>query len=171
MIREATIEDLEVLASIINGSFRDVAKRFSLTQDNCPKHPSNCTTSWIEADMARGVQYFILSNNGNPIGCVGLERPNNDVCYLERLSVLPEMRGNHFGVNLVQHALSYASSKGARTVSIGIIAEHAELKEWYKSLGFIEVGTKHFAHLPFEVCFMEFNLENAGKQCVDSDAR
>jgi len=171
MIREATIEDLEVLAGIVRGSFRDVAKRFSLTQDNCPKHPSNCTTSWIESDMARGVQYFILSRSGSPIGCVGLERPNNDVCYLERLSVLPQMRGNHFGISLVQHALSYATSKGAHKVSIGIIAEHTELKEWYKTLGFIEVGTKRFAHLPFQVSFMELKLEKAGKQCVSSDAR
>lgn len=159
MIREATIEDIEVLASIISGSFRDVARRFSLTQDNCPKHPSNCTPSWIESDMGRGVQYFILFHSDNPIGCVGLESPSIDVCYLERLSVLPEMRCKHFGIRLVQHGLYYAASKGARKVSIGIISEHTELKEWYRTLGFTETGTKRFAHLPFQVCFMELNLE------------
>jgi N-acetylglutamate synthase-like GNAT family acetyltransferase len=158
MIRRATIEDLEVLASIIRGSFRDVAERFSLTQDNCPKHPSNCTTSWVESDMARGVQYFILSQNENPIGCVGLERPSIDVFYLERLCVLPEMRGKNFGGSLVRHALSYATSKGARKVSIGIIAEQTELKEWYKTFGFVEMEIKRFAHLPFQVCFMEFDI-------------
>jgi len=47
---------------------------------------------------------------------------------LERLCALPEMRGSHFDISLVQHALSYATSKGARIVSIGIIAEHAEFK-------------------------------------------
>jgi len=164
LIRKATTEDLEVLANIISGSFRDVATRFSLTQDNCPKHPSNCTTSWIEADMARGVQYFILSANGNPIGCVGIEFPGNDVCYLERLCVLPEMRGKHFGIKLVRHALSFAAAKGIRKASIGIIAEHAELKEWYKTFGFTEVGTRNFPHLPFQVCFMELSLQNTANQ-------
>ncbi len=159
MIQEATIEDVEILARIISEAFREVARRFSLTQDNCPKHPSNCTPSWIGSDMARSVQYFILSQNGNPIGCVGLESPGIDVCYLERLSVLPEERGKHFGIRLVQHALYHAASRGARKVSVGIIAGHTELKEWYKALGFIEVGKKRFAHLPFQVCFMEIDLE------------
>jgi N-acetylglutamate synthase-like GNAT family acetyltransferase len=158
MIREATMEDAEVLANIISESFHNVAKRFALTEDNCPNHPSNCTTAWIESDMARGVQYFILFQSGKPIGCVGLERSNIDVCYLERLSVLPGMRGKHFGLSLVRHALHYAASKGARKISIGIIAEQTELKEWYRTLGFIEVGIKSFPHLPFQVCFMELNL-------------
>ena len=90
----------------------------------------------------------------NPIGCVGIEKSNTDVCYLERLSVLPEMRGKHLGVRLVQHALEYAASKGARKVSIGIIAEQTELKEWYGRIGFVETQTKSFPHLPFEVCLM-----------------
>jgi len=160
MIREATIEDSEVLATIISESFHDVAQRFSLTPDNCPKHPSNCSTSWIKSDLARGVQYFILFQGDNPIGCVGLESPSVEVCYIERLSVLPKMRGNHFGINLVQHTVDCAASKGAYKVSIGIIAKHTELKEWYKYLGFIEVETKSFPHLPFQVCFMEFELKN-----------
>lgn len=171
MIREATIEDTEVLAKIINESFRNVARRFSLTQDNCPRHPSNCTTSWIESDMARGAQYFLLFQSGDPIGCFGLERPTIDICYLERLSVLPEMRGKHFGINLVQHALRYAASKGARKVSIGIIAEQTELKKWYENQGFVEIQIKSSSHLPFQVCLMEINLRNAADQRLYPDAR
>ena len=155
IIREADSKDIKVLACIIRESFRDVAARFSLTLENCPKHPSNCTTSWIESDMARGVQYFILSIEGKPIGCVGLESPSIDICYLERLSVLPEMRRKRLGTLLVQHALERATSKGACKVSIGIIAEHTELLQWYMGLGFTEVQTKSFPHLPFQVSIME----------------
>jgi N-acetylglutamate synthase-like GNAT family acetyltransferase len=171
MIREATIEDAEVLSDIISESFQNVARRFALTEDNCPKHPSNCTKAWIESDMARGVQYFILFQSGNPIGCVGLECPGIGACYLERVSVLPGMRGQHFGISLVRHALNHAASKGERKASIGIIAEHTELKEWYKTHGFIEVGTKSFPHLPFQVCFMEINLKSAANKRLYSDAR
>ena len=159
MIREATIDDTEVIAKIIAEAHRDVAQRFSLTPDNCPKHPSNCNKSWIQSDIARGVQYFLLSHENNLIGCVALEIPNTNVCYLERLSVLPEKRGKHFGINLVQHTIDYAESKGVHKVSIGIIAEHTELKDWYKNLGFIEVETKSFPHLPFQVCFMELEIK------------
>jgi hypothetical protein len=82
--RNADSKDIKVLARIIRESFHDIAALFSLTLENCPKHPLNCTTSRIELDMARGVQYFILSIGGKPIGCVGLESPSI-VYYLERL--------------------------------------------------------------------------------------
>jgi N-acetylglutamate synthase-like GNAT family acetyltransferase len=159
MIRSATQKDVEVLAEIIREAFRDVALRFALTRDNCPRHPSNCTTDWIEADMARGVQYFILDEDHKPVGCVGVERANTEVCYLERLAVLPEWRGRHFGRSLVRHALDCAASQGAVRVSIGIIEEQTELKAWYRKLGFSEVQTKSFPHLPFKVCLMEFEIK------------
>ena len=158
MIREADIEDSEVLAKIIHESFKDVAERFSLTPENCPRHPSNCTASWIESDFGRGVRYFILYRDNFPVGCAGLEIPGPEVCYLERLSVLPEMRGNHFGVDLVQHVVTCAESSDAQKMSIGIIDTQTELKEWYKNLGFVEKGTKSFPHLPFTVCFMELEI-------------
>ncbi len=161
MIRKATLEDAEVLASIIRQSFHNVAKRFSLTKNNCPKHPSNCTRSWVESDMERGVAYFILFQNEMPIGCAGVESPSAEVCYLERLSVLPEVRGRHFGIELVHHAIDYAASKGARKLSIGIIAKQDELKAWYRNLGFYKVGVKHFPHLPFQVCYMEHHLHTS----------
>ena len=161
MIKEATLDDREILAMLIRDSFRDVACRFSLTKDNCPKHPSNCASSWIESDILRGVQYYILYVDENPVGCVAIEKPNADVCYLERLSVLPEMRGKHLGIRLVQHALECAALKGARKVSIGIIDEQTELKEWYVQLGFVATEIKSFPHLPFTVCLMEFEIKNS----------
>ena len=157
-IREASPADYDLLATIIRGAFRDVAQRFSLTKDNCPKHPSNCTSDWIESDILRGVRYFILYVDRKPAGCVGIESPRADICYLERLSVLPEMRGRHLGVRLVEHVLECAASKGAGKVGIGIIAEQTELKEWYKRLGFVEARIKSFPHLPFKVCLMEYKL-------------
>lgn len=169
MIKEATQDDCDVIVKIIKNSFRDVARRFSLTKDNCPKHPSNCTSSWIEADFSRGVEYFILYSGNKPIGCVGIESPGTDVCYLERLSVLPEMRGRHFGTRLVQHALECAATKKAIKVSVGIIAEQTELKEWYQKLGFVETQTKSFPHLPFKVCLMEYELGKSANHTIHKD--
>ena len=165
-IRRATEKDAELIAEIIRHSFQDVAECFALTLENCPKHPSNCTTEWIEWDQARGVEYFILSQGGESIGCVGLESPSPDLCYLERLAVLPGRRHQGLGRALVLHALTYAKGTGASTVSIGIIAAHAKLKHWYAALGFKERETKSFPQLPFRVCFMEFDMNGAANKAL-----
>ncbi len=153
-IREAD-QDADVLACLIREAFHDVARRFSLTQDNCPKHPSNCTADWIRADRARGARYFVFLQNGVPAGCVGLEAAGASLCYLERLAVLPAHRGQGFGRALVGHALLQAEALGACRVSVGIIAAHTELKHWYLKLGFVETETRDFIHLPFQVTFLE----------------
>lgn len=160
-IRDAGGKDEKVLAGIIRESFRGIAGRFGLTRENCPKHPSNCTAQWIESDLARGVQYYLLLSDDRPVGCVGLESPSPDLCYLERLAVLPEMRHKGLGGLLVRHALELAASKGARRMSIGIIAEQAELRDWYGKFGFEDVQIKEFEHLPFQVRLMELNLANS----------
>ena len=157
-IKKALPTDVSLLTSLIRDSFKDVAERFGLSAENCPKHPSNSTDEWIEKDLARGVIYYILEKDGNPVGCAAIEPASNDVCYLERLAVLPNERGNGYGRALVTNVLLKAKTLGAQEVGIGIIADHTELKEWYRKIGFIEGDTNDFKHLPFRVTFMKYEL-------------
>ena len=159
IIKVADSTDIRLLSRLIRESFLDVAKRFDLTLENCPRHPSNCTDEWIENDFNRGVTYYILENESLPIGCVALERASEDLCYLERLSVLSAYRRNGFGRKLVDHVIEQANLFGAKLISIGIIAAHKELKEWYKRIGFVEGETKKFEHLPFLVTFMQYRCK------------
>jgi diamine N-acetyltransferase len=158
-IRRCTQKDIGVLVETIRRSFRDVAERFGLSEENAPRHPSNCTAEWIQQDMGRGVVYFILESDNIVSGCVALEVASPEVCYLERLGVLPNQRRHGFGKALVNHVLSEAKLLGALHVDIGIIAEDTELQAWYNRLGFIEAETKEFPHLPFRVTFMFHDLD------------
>jgi N-acetylglutamate synthase-like GNAT family acetyltransferase len=169
-IRICTKEDIQVLTETIRRSFRDVAERFGLTQENAPRHPSNCTVDWIRKDMGRGVIYFAIEHKNHVVGCVALERANTEVCYLERLAVLPDQRRRGFGKALVKHALSEAKLLGVHCVSIGIIAGHTELKSWYKGLGFVEGESKEFPHLPFRVTLMSYDIKKSCQQCAPADA-
>jgi ribosomal protein S18 acetylase RimI-like enzyme len=157
-IRTCNREDVGVLAETIRGAFRDVAGRFGLTEENCPRHASNCTADWIEKDMDRGVTYFVLESEGRVAGSVALERAKPEVCYLERLAVLPDRRRRGFGKALVGHALSEAGVRGCRRVGIGVIADQAELKDWYRRFGFVETENREFPQLPFLVTFMSCEL-------------
>lgn len=163
-IRTCTQEDIGILTEIIRKSFRDVAERFSLTPENASSHPSNCTHNWIRYDMERGVTYFVLENESIIAGCVAFEKANDDVCYLERLAVLPEKRNQGIGKALVEFVLSKAHNLDVNLVSIGIISDHTELKNWYKKIGFVEGETRQFINLPFLVTFMYYNLKENSPQ-------
>jgi N-acetylglutamate synthase-like GNAT family acetyltransferase len=129
-IREANSDDISLLSGLIRQSYRDVADRFKLTPANCPKHPSNCTDKWVENDFARGVDYFILEHMDRPVGCVAIESAKADLCYLERLAVLPHKRNKGFGSQLVGHIFQTARKLGSKKISIGIIAAPTELAQW-----------------------------------------
>ena len=155
-IRVGTKADIQILVEIIQDSFLDVAERFGLTPQNSPTHPSNCRPEWLLREMDRGVSFYMLENDGQPVGCAALEKISDEVCYLERLAVLPQERRNGFGEALVKHVLSKARLLDVYRVGIGIIAEHKELQNWYEKLGFEEVESKRFPQLIFQVTLMAY---------------
>lgn len=161
-IREATAHDAATVAALISASNRDVAARFGLTLENCPKHPSFCTTDWINADLARGERYFLAEEAAAPIACVAFELADADVAYLNRLSVLPMHRQCGIGARLVEHVITLARSKHRHHLSIGVIGEHTDLQRWYSKLGFVAGDTRRFAHLPFSVTYMTYALHPPG---------
>jgi GNAT superfamily N-acetyltransferase len=158
IIRKANSQDVSVLSGLIRDSFYDVAERFGITPENCPKHPSNCVDEWIKKDFGRGVNYYILEKNGLSEGCVALESSTPDIFYLERLAVRPEARGRGCGEKLVRRAFAEAETLGAKEISIGVISSDKELRAWYKKIGFLEEKTKEFKHLPFLVTFMRYKF-------------
>ncbi len=154
LIRDATKADKDILIALLRDSFRDVAEKFALTIENCPKFAGFNAQERVEEDFQKGLKYYILEENGRACGCVALEKAGPDVCYLGRLAVLPEHRNKGFGQALVNHLFEEAKKIGVRRVEIGLISKHRKLKKWYKKLGFIQKSTKKFDHLPFIVAFM-----------------
>jgi len=154
----ASTEDAKAIAEIVSLSNKDVAVKFGITKENNPKHPSFYDEAWTLADFERGEAYFLYKINDENAGCVAFEMPNPNVGYLNRLSVLPAYRKRGIGAALVRHVFQYGRTKGVPEISIGIIAKHTDLKNWYKKLGFAENGLKKFPHLPFDVLFMKYDL-------------
>ncbi len=157
-IRPAIRDDIHALTQLIRDASRDVAERFHLTSENAPKHPSNCQDDWIEAAMDNGIVFYVLEDAQTLCGCVAMEQARPDLCYLERLAVLPQFRRKGFGEALVQHVFEEARQRHIRRVEIGTIAENVELTRWYEKLGFILKEMRTFPHLPFQVAFMGIDL-------------
>ncbi|MFC1794784.1 GNAT family N-acetyltransferase [Planctomycetota bacterium] len=154
VIRQANKADIDVLVTLLRRSFRDVAKRFGITEKNNPGSLAFCTNDRVENDLKKDLTYYVLEKDGRPCGCVALERAKPGVCYLMRLAVLPGHRGKGYGKMLVHHILEKAHTTGARRVEIAMISKDRKLKNWYKKLSFIQKSTKKFDHLPFTVAFM-----------------
>lgn len=162
-IRDANEADIDTLVVLLRCSFSDVAERFGLTIENCPKFPAFNARKRIEGDFEKGLKFYILEENGRACGCIAFEKAGSEVCYLERLAVLPEHRNKGFGKALVKHLFDQVGKIGIRRVEIGTISKHTKLKKWYRQFGFVEKGTKKFDHLPFVVAFMSAEIDHMNK--------
>jgi ribosomal protein S18 acetylase RimI-like enzyme len=148
----------QTIAQIVSISNKDVAEKFEINIENNPKHPSFYDQNWVLSDFERGEEYFVYIINNKAVGCVAFERAITEIGYLNRLSVLPSYRKRGIGRKLTEHVFKYGKAEGVSEISIGIIAKHTELKNWYKKLGFEENGMKVFPHLPFDVLFMKYQI-------------
>jgi ribosomal protein S18 acetylase RimI-like enzyme len=159
MIKNITMEDqFRDSVDIIRLSFETVAVELNLTRNNCPTHPSFITHDDLLALKRKGLNLFGLFVENYQIAFVAVEKANDDLFYIEKLAVLPQHRHQGFGKQLMLCAIEYIKKSMGKKISIGIINEHSLLKNWYKNIGFREVATKNFVHLPFTVCFLEMNL-------------
>jgi len=158
VIAKLHASDIDRVVDMIRQANQLVADQFGITADNNPKHPSLYTNDWLLDDLSRGEEYFVYKHNDIPVACVAFEHPRPDAAYLNRLSVLPSHQQQGIGKALVEYIAAYAQEKKIRSISIGIIAEHSVLKDWYIKLGFEEGVTKTFGHLPFDVTYLRLTL-------------
>lgn len=163
-IRQAMPGEAADVASVVRRSFQDVATRFGLTPQNCPRHPSNCAPEWIANAMAKGVTFYVAEIDGRMCGSVGMTPHQDGVCKIVSLAVLADSRRNGLGRALVDRVLQEAQMLGLKTVEIAIVAEHAELRRWYEKIGFVWDRAEAFDGLPFEVGFMNLDLQSIRKE-------
>lgn len=149
-----TASQMGETTAIVRAAFAGVAQDMGFTEQNAPTHPAFTTVEKMLA-MQQKMTFFGLYLDDVQIGCVAIEKADDTIYYMERLAVTPACRHKGYGAKLVNFVMDYVKRKGGATVSLGMINRHNVLKDWYKSLGFIETGTKQFESLPFVVCFMD----------------
>lgn len=159
MIRfQEVLSEAEYLEArtIITKSFITVADEFHITPENCPANPAFIPLEKFKSLKTEKTELYLLYFNEIPTGFVAIEESPNDpgMYYIEKVAVLPNFRHNKLGEKMMGFAEEKIREKGGKEISLGIINENEQLKNWYKSLGYVENGTKVFSHLPFTVGFM-----------------
>jgi Acetyltransferases len=157
-IRELAADELAPSLAVIRAAFATVAARFALTEQSAPTHPAFITAAALNKLKEKGAVFFGAFAAVGQIGFAALTHGPAGVYYLEKLAVLPPCRRQGVGAELIARAGAYAKSRGGAKLAIGIIADHAELEQWYQNRGFTATGTKKYPHLPFTVCFLEKSL-------------
>ena len=157
-IRKVRFEELDSCADVIRQSFLTVAEAFGLTTQNCPSNGAFMQTERLVSDWNRGACLYGLYSGKELIGFMELEEKGEKVFELEKLCVLPRHRHLGGGTLLLAFARGEVSKMGGNKITIGIIEENAQLKEWYIQHGFVHTGTAKFPRHPFTVGFMELPL-------------
>lgn len=148
-------DELHNSVKVIQQSFITVAQQFNLTEENAPTNAAFISFQDLNKMQQKGIKMFGAFEGTTQIGFAAIEKSENNIYFLEKISIIPEYRHNGYGKRIMDFVFDYVAKEGGRKVSIGMINENTVLKDWYLKYGFIEKGVKNFTHLPFGVCFME----------------
>lgn len=157
-IRKAAISDASMLNFLIRQCFSDVARRFEITKENAPEHPSNSTVETVQKSVSNGISFFIKIDRGIPVGYMGLELTSEPMCSIVHLGVLPGRRRRGFGTELLEKAVKEAKKAGAGCIVSTILTDDTALKQWHEKFGFSETETRSEKHFPLNLTQLQLSL-------------
>ena len=90
----------------------------------------------VEKLIAQGVAFFLVRDNGTPVGCGGIQLFGTDYGELKRMYVRPQFRGLGFAKLMLDHFSDYARSRSVRLLRLETgIHQHAAIG-LYERAGF-----------------------------------
>src|SRR5438046_27176 len=72
----------------------------------------------VEKLIAQGVAFFLVRDNGTPVGCGGIQLFGTDYGELKRMYVRPQFRGLGFAKLMLDHLSDYARSQRVRLLRL-----------------------------------------------------
>ncbi len=149
MIRKVSLSEMQICSDVIKESFLPVAFKFNITKENAPKYVAfSVTPEKLKEQYLNGRDMYVYESHEQIIGYFSLEFSDN-CCELNNLCVLSEYRHNGIGGELLNFAIHRAFEKKSDKLTLSIVEENTELKEWYSSFGFIHTHTKKYDFFPF----------------------
>lgn len=66
----------------------------------------------VEKLLAQGVAFFLIRDNGTPVGCGGIQLYGKEYGELKRMYVRPQHRGSGYAKLMLNHLADYARNRG-----------------------------------------------------------
>ena len=138
LIREITIEDNEIIASII----RTVMKEFHADPKTTILGDPTLDNMFTNY-QSTGSAYFILEENDVVVGGCGLKHLDNskeNICELQRMFLLPESRGKGYGKKLIDLCLKKAREFGYEFIYLETLSQMKKAIQIYETAGFKKIN-------------------------------
>lgn len=137
-VRPITAADNPHIARVI----RDVSAEFGLTADKGYTVSDPQLDQLFELYSAEQSAYWIVEYQGKVVGGGGvapLACSAPDICELQKMYFLPEVRGQGLARELALRAMEHARSHGFRRCYLETTASLTRAIKLYESLGFVHI--------------------------------
>lgn len=82
---------------------------------------------------------YLIYSNGQPAGCIGLRKIDDQNCEMKRLYIRPKHRGKKLGKMLIEKIISDAREIGYSYMLLDTLPFLSSAIGMYKSFGFYEI--------------------------------
>lgn len=90
----------------------------------------------IRDEMAAGVVWQVLEEDGAPLGYVSYSMIEPSICKLHKLYVLPAHHGRGLGKRCLAEAAGFARASGAATLVLNVNRRNFKAQRAYRAFGF-----------------------------------
>lgn len=167
-IRAATIVDIPILNTLVNGAYRgEGSKKGWTTEADLLGGIRTSEASLAEMLNAPNKVILLAHVEKRLQGCVYLEQ-QSDVLYLGMLTVQPELQGKGIGKQLMKAAEERAIELGCKRISMTVITARDTLIAYYTRKGYVDTCERKafpddpkfgIAKQPLEFMVMEKSLK------------
>jgi putative acetyltransferase len=108
----------------------------------------------------KGGRVFVVSADGETVGCVALIPIQGGVYELSKMAVSPKLRGMGIGRRLIEYAIAQARELGAQLLFLGSSTKLPNAVHLYETVGFQHVPPERLPPNPYVRAnvFMEMAL-------------
>jgi GNAT superfamily N-acetyltransferase len=141
-VRPAVSDDVPELHELVHGAYRGDSARRGWTHEADLLDGNRVDVQTLAAIVADPAQVVLLAErDGGPVGCVQITDKGRGLAYLGMLTVDPALQGAGLGRALIAAAEAAARARfRARTMEMTVIAQRAELIDWYGRCGYLPTG-------------------------------
>lgn len=141
--RQATQDDCEALASLVNEAYRGESSASGWTTESHLLGGLRTDTQMLEGLVDRPVSQFLMAfdEGSKLVGCVHLEKRSEQDCYLGMLTVRPSGQTQGVGKSLLAQAENFARQIYlSKRMEMTVITVRHELLAWYERRGYRRTG-------------------------------